>query len=119
MKNARHFLQLAVRESDCPDRAYGTADLAAIAMMGAIEQVACSRDEFIDAGLDYFDRFPESAATAKEFLIENAGEDPFKISEAEAVCAIIEEWEQDLKEISLSEYFRLLASDWDERYVQD
>ena len=113
MSSAQHFLNLAVRESNCPDSAHGVEGLAAIAMMGAIEQAnLLSRDDFIRAGLSYLDLFEIQAAQVKEGLTQ--GDVSYEIEE---VCQVIEGWVRRLREVSLAEYFQLLVDDWDQRYA--
>lgn len=116
MRNARGFYSMAVRESNCPDRACGVTDLAEIAMMGAIGQFSNSRDEFIKEGFAYLDRFEDQAAETKKSLLTSATDDhdTAKLDEAKEIVQIIDQWKIDVKNISMAEYFQLLADDWDE-----
>ena len=114
--DAYQFFLLAIRESDCPDRARGLNDLASIAVMGAIGQGAGTRDEFIRGGFSFLDGFSESVKVNSEVLLENACDDPQKRREAKEIIAILKGWEKGVKSISLADYFLSLASDWDQRH---
>lgn len=114
--NENSFFRLAIRELDFPDRARGVYDIAEVALMGAIAQCSRTRDEFIANGFAFLDGFKNFAEDTKQRLLDESSDDQQRNNQVKDINSIIDEWVNDLQEISLAKYFSLLAADWDERH---
>lgn len=109
MSLAQQFFDMAIIEVEHVNDSL--ASRVACAMAGAIgiNVDSDSRDTFIRAGFLYLDCIGDYADSA-------VSREKDKEHPDQALIAAIRELEQQAGRVWLSEYFQLLAADWDERH---
>lgn len=117
------FLNIAVRESNCPNRARGALDLAEIRVKGGIAQTLLSpftRDEYIKAGLGFIGEFAERGEQeivllGEELEVEEGNSESRADCLQEIICEIQDLMKQSAM-IDRVEFTRLLGEDFDGQY---
>lgn len=109
------IFRAAIRESDCPNRAFGVADLAEIRVMGSLAQGnaggSWNRESYVKTGLEYLDGLPENVALVIEDLEQCEGD--LELIEA------VRQYVEFAKQVDRDAFIALLERDWDERYADD